>query len=186
MIRLELSHNRLAKVWIGQVPDLLLESSDVLARSVRATTGEEGTRSVAVELFIPLGGFAMYGTLGATYEPKALSELLIEVLVAEQGASYSSELAVSDKTSVSLPRETATVVLKAATKLQQESTLLAGGTLTFDRAIHGIIGSSPAVFVALTHACFELLGDPTSCTDATGIETKLITAVARALVPDHG
>ncbi len=123
---------------------------------IRVTASRVTTvQRAAMEIFLPHGGFAGYGLLGAEFVPDHSQYLTIQVAT---GATSVRQVnwalaALVDDVRVGLPDEYADAVLKGAGGQE----LLSGGVLRFAWAAHGMVGSSPMIFLRLATAVVRLI-----------------------------
>ncbi len=146
-----------ARVWLAELPQLEYQPAEVVYRDLK-TNGEPrpSVRQAAVELAVPVGGRVLYGILGATLSPtpgdmicvRVLKSIDIDVMVPWSLASR------VDSVYIGLPDEYSAGVLEGASP---NATILGPGTLTFNRAAHGLVGSSHAFFKRLATIVVDLL-----------------------------
>lgn len=136
-----------ARIWVGQSPRTAEYKGQHAIEQVLpvgpAVFNEE--RIGAVELFIPKGGFAYYGLLGARWRPKAGNTLSIHVpLSGYEGMPVDGNLGTeADDVRAGLPEEYATGVLEG---LCGEAIRLGAGEMVVTHAAHGKVGSNLVVF----------------------------------------
>ena len=120
----------------------------------------------AVELFIPKGGFAYYGLLGARWRPKAGKTLSIHVPLSDyEGMPVDGNLGTeADDVRAGLPEEYATGVLEG---LCGEAIRLGAGEMVVTHAAHGKVGSNLIVFRWLGKALVRVM--LSQCSDGTEI-----------------
>lgn len=146
-----------ARVWVNELPSTELAAFDKIERTVIAsrpiTDGQ--IRRGAVEIYRHLSA-SSYALLGAEFVPAASQETVIIAHVSESnGPLFSGALPGKlDEARIGLPVEYAPSVLEGA---EQAPNLLGPGTLTFNRAAHGLVGSSPWLFRKLAGAVIDLL-----------------------------
>jgi hypothetical protein len=144
-------------------PDARLDSDD--AETVRVPAVRDSgavRRSVAVELMRPRGGRTEYGLLGADYVPdERFGALSVHMPKAEQGAvnrPYVSDLIVRPEWArAGLPPPYAEAVRSAVVATPAET--LRPGTLRFNCAAHGAVGSTAKIFAELTRLLLVLVMD---------------------------
>lgn len=155
-----------ARVWLDELPELGYQSSGVIGHTAETNQAPSAqTRQAAVELFIPAGGRALYGLLGAELIPTLDNKLLIQVAVsADPQRRFEWSLAGRvDEVSIGLPADYAEGVITGAL---QRSDILGAGVLRFDRAAHGVVGSSWEFFRRLaTIVVHVLVLQPVEATD---------------------
>lgn len=156
MIEVSLGRLGRARVWFANRPARLAEDERgrVELRGGRATVRRP---EVAVELWVPRGGFAEYGLLGATYRAGGR---LSAVVLADAPAAVSPVpgLAVApDRATVGLPAELVTGIRRALAFMDATDLVPADGVLTVDCGAYGDIGSSAVTFERLTNAVLRLL-----------------------------
>jgi hypothetical protein len=134
-----------ARVWLAEAPPV---EPDVLRVAERTLTGIHGAlrkpARAAVELFVPVGGRALYGLLGAEFRPGGGAEgLTLRVDVSPgNGPGLPWALAAEiDDVREGLPEAYVSGVLDGAA-----THALGPGTLHFRWAAHGAAGSSEAIF----------------------------------------
>src|SRR4051794_23886479 len=87
MIILPLRPYRKGRVWLNELPDLYYDIRRVVERVVPAEPSQiHDNRQAAIELFLPKGGRALYGALGAVFTPSSANLLVVQV-----GVSIDSE-----------------------------------------------------------------------------------------------
>src|SRR5579885_3445599 len=86
-------YDRVMQIWLDELPEWCSEESEVAERHQETTKVffTEACRA-AVELFLPIGGRAHYGALGAEFVPGQQGRLLIQVPF-----SVSTRLSFSDR-----------------------------------------------------------------------------------------
>ena len=128
--------------------------------SLRTTNGP--IQQVAVEWLIPMGPRTMYGLLGAELQSKPKETLRLEVYsTSPEGESYVDTIAskISEDARISLPKEYVASVLKGASEACGNPSDLSG-TLQFNCAVHGLVGSSEAIFKDLARIVVEVFSLP--------------------------
>ncbi len=156
-----------ARVWSDSIPDLRYPVMEWVERVVAAQSrGRSTSRCVAVELWLVTGPRALYGLLGAEFIPDSSEQLRVQVALsatpqynlgmrigAEEGIAWS--LAVwTDDVRIGLPEEYVRGIWDG---IAEAGTVLGSGTLTFQWAAHGAIGSSQALFGRITRCLVQLL-----------------------------
>jgi hypothetical protein len=148
-----------ARAWLSAQPDAVFTPSGSITRAFPTILRECGSeRRIAVEGYIHVGGFFPYGLIGAHYLPDGSHILCVLVNTSPAtGPTYADALAAqTDNVRIGLPAEYAEAVMEA-TSACLDRVHLGGGKLTFDRAAHGAVGSSPMYFSKLTSSCVELV-----------------------------
>jgi hypothetical protein len=149
-----------ARFWIDELPDARSNCAETLKHVYATETMERiGREQVAVEIYWPTGGRALYGLLGVRFAPAESGQLCVEICQdPAAGRTFMDSIAVlQDDVRVGLLPEYASAV--AATISIEENTLarLPPGRLVFDCGAHGLAGSAWVVFQALTSVLLELL-----------------------------
>lgn len=150
---------RKARVWLDELPEWRCEVIETAERHVREREMlSHHSRGVAVELFVPVGGRAHYGALGATFVPQATGQLVIRVqIAANQGQLFQGALASrSELPLLGFPAEYVEGVFDDIIQFDGIQALGAG-TLSFTHAVHGAVGSSIWFFQVLSHIVVRLL-----------------------------
>jgi len=158
MFVLSWNYNR-ARIWLDEFPDWKLAKAHVFEHRQEASEMKEtDARLAAIELFIPTGGRAYYGALGAEFVPASEKQLVVQVLISlEEGQMIPDALASrNDTVHVGLPQEYLQGVLHGILNTS-EIHLLGSGTLRFCRAASGSLGSSIKLFGILTALVIQLL-----------------------------
>lgn len=152
---------RSARVWLGELPPAKYHSTEFVHAVFPAGGEEPRTTQAAVELLLPHGARISYGLLGCEFEAVRSTDLTIRVGVFEgvdpkPAWSLGSKL---DTVKTGLRKEYALATVRGAS--------VAGlrfppGVLSFVYAIHGEVGSSPALFERMENYLVELLlvGEP--------------------------
>jgi len=134
---LNLSYHRKMRVWLGELPPLKYPAIDSLERTIKAIISQIYNRkSAAVEMFIPKGGRAISGLLGAEFQPELSQELLVKVAVSETATQQLDWLLASrlDRTYMGLPSEYCHSALSGALSAAE---ILGSGLLHINCAAHG-------------------------------------------------
>jgi hypothetical protein len=115
-------------------------------------------RLYAIEMFWHTGGRTLYGLLGAELESTPGTELKVAIAQhATAGECYVDSIAhCSDDVRKGLPAEYVRGVQRAVQLQRELLSMMGAGTLSFNRAAHGVAGSSIRVFEALTSAVLRL------------------------------
>lgn len=102
----------------------------------------------AVELFVPRGGHALYGLLGATFRRASTDELKVQVATSSyNGPALENSLAHRvDDVRKGLVEEFARAVMDAFRRTDPQVPPLPPGRLLFDRAAQGMVGSCQVIF----------------------------------------
>ncbi len=150
---------RVVQVWLGELPDWQYEETEVAERHQETTqVCFTETRRAAVELFLPRGGRAYYGALGAEFVPGQQERLLIQVPFSASG-SHPIRPSIAGKVDVvriGLAHEYVGSVLDGVLSLNPGQ-LLGKGDLRFCCASYGKFGSSPWLFQGLGRIVVKLL-----------------------------
>jgi hypothetical protein len=151
---LALSRFRQAQLWRGECP---APAGGRALESRFPASGATPAGRVALEASVPKGPMVLYGLLGGEFRPGRRGDVQVRVRYVDRalgtGQPFASRVAVASERPVAgLPRSLADAVLAAVPR-----DVLGPGVLTIDCAAHGAIGSSPAVFGALTRAVVTLL-----------------------------
>jgi hypothetical protein len=148
-----------ARIWLGELSELTYPVVEVLERTLEAGASSlPAVRRAAIEMFLPQGGYVMYGLLGAEVIPQRSGRLVAQVAVsgpAEQQLVWSLAGRIDD-VRLGILREYSTSVLDGVSSTE-ESRSLGSGVVRFDRAAHGAVGSSPWLFQRLSAAVVRLL-----------------------------
>ena len=130
---------------------------------------------------VPRGGKADYGALGATFTPSAMPDLAVTVPYLSStgaGAGYSSDLVLaSESAHLGLPREFADAVLAGVREQVSMGPSVGSGRLVFDRAAHGLVGSSRNHFHILARALVRLLSLPKEA-DSEAVAAEITEVLA--------
>lgn len=150
---------RVMQVWLDELPEWHCEESEVAERHQETTQiCFTEARRAAVELFLPIGGRAYYGALGAEFVPGQQEQLLIQVPFSANGSQpiRPSIAGRVDVVRVGLAHEYVGSVLDGVLSLNPAQ-LLGQGTLRFCCASCGEAGSSPWLFQRLGRIVVKLL-----------------------------
>ncbi|MBI4510126.1 MAG: hypothetical protein HY698_10870 [Deltaproteobacteria bacterium] len=141
-----------ARLYVHERPDAAYNVIRVDERITSVQQSRMLALEVALEVYIPRGALVEYGLLGMRFVPEERQDLVVQVCVGEPcDRAYQESLArLVDDVRVGLPDEYATSVTSAICALAP--TTLGPGLLLVDRAAHGLIGSSPALFEKLAQA----------------------------------
>jgi hypothetical protein len=159
MIELNLGSYSRSRIWMNGLSHADYEPESILERRIPVRhSPHSGSRSIMVELFKYVGPRDVYGLLGAGFIPEYSGSLLMRVFASDNtGGVVDWALAGGiDDVHLGLPLQYAQTVLETAVDAAAEETL-GPGVLSFDRAAHGLIGSSNAVFRHLTRVIVQLL-----------------------------
>lgn len=151
---------RQARVWIGELPNAAYSPVDTVTHVIAAGRQPipNGLTLATVEVFVPLGGRALYGLLGGHWRPTKGSHLSVELSVsAPNEHSFPDSLAEKvDDVRVGLPAEYAQGVFDGIDLAKGELNTVAAGELSIDCAAHGAVGSSSAIFKHLASVLVKL------------------------------
>ncbi len=165
------------RVWLDELPDLRYEVVQLLDTSLEVGPSMHTTpRCVAVEARIIMGPRDLYGALGASLVPNRSGQITIQVAVSDnRGRLYEDTLASKLETVyVGLPQEYVDGLFLGIADLP-ELRSLGAGTLCFDRAAHGDIGSCRRIYEQLTKSIVRLL----ACDWETVTEEELLLILQR-------
>jgi hypothetical protein len=156
MIELTLPAFGRARVWIDEHPDIAVQGSRLITRTLPARQGIGTPRRAGVEIFVPSGALADYALVCGRFAPHDLGTLTLELSVgAARGDRLSWSLAAElDEVRPGLPEEYAESVLGA---LVTAPDVLGSGTLILGPAAHGHVGSSPNAFFRASAALLDIL-----------------------------
>lgn len=158
MFALSWNFNR-ARIWLDEIPDWNVAKNHVFEHRQEASEMKDtDARSAAIELFLPTGGRAYYGALGAEFVPASERQLVVQILISlEEGPMIPDALASrNDTVHVGLPQEYLQGVLHGILNTSERH-LLGSGTLRFCCAASGSLGSSIKLFGILTALVIQLL-----------------------------
>ncbi len=157
MIELEFGFRK-ARVWLQELPAITYVKIDEVTASVETRVSEiSGTRYAAIELFIPLGGRAAYGLLGARYDPDPSAQQLairVDVTGDKDSSIEWARANVVDYVRAGLPMEFTQGVIDGAIEAKDT---IGSGKLHFMCAAHGAVGSSHMMFNVLAKLVVNLL-----------------------------
>jgi hypothetical protein len=152
-------YERVVQIWLDELPEWCSEESEVAERQQETTQVHfTEVRCAAVELFLPIGGKAHYGALGAEFVPGQQGRLLIRVPFSS-GGCHPIRPSVAGRVDVvraGLAHEYVGSVLDGVLSLNPAQ-LLGQGTLCFRCASYGEVGSSPWLFQRLGRIVVKLL-----------------------------
>lgn len=155
MIQLNLNAYARARLWdSSELPDL--GGLPVVEHILRASENAKPSKNIAIEVAVPRGGVTSFGLLGATFEPARAASLTMTVL-SDGDRVFPDALAPSPERAVfGLPQEYVNSVVNGFLKGAALLADIPGGSLVFDRAAHGMLGSSCELFRELA-ACVTRL-----------------------------
>ncbi len=164
-----------ARIWLGELPDWNYEE-DILIQRVQgiAKMNVSDVQYAAVELYLPRGGRALYGGLGATFEPKSDGLFCVQVVPSlENGVLYAEALASSRMDSVhkGLPNQYVEGIFAGVAQADGHQ-CLGSGILRFAWATHGEIGSSLWIFQKLSRIIVRLM-----CLEKENISQETLLAL---------
>jgi hypothetical protein len=160
MKNLSLGRFRQAGVWIDDRPSASYEPINTIIHTVVARSRSSvGSRSGAIELFVPLGARSMYGLLGGQFEPDGGERLAVQVSFSgDLGRPFIGSLASeSDDVRIGFPIEYANAVFSGIDVAKSELGEVASGRLIIDCAAHGAISSSIALYESLVAVLIKLI-----------------------------
>jgi len=169
-----------ARIWLDNLPDFCFSPAEVLEQVfVSHDTYLVETRRAAMELLVPHGGYASYGTLGAEFTPNTSGYLLLRIALSPTipalWSKYDIRNYVSkplalhlDATYIGLTRECSEGILAAATNGVLP---LGSGTLYFHCGVYELVGSSAKIFETLTSYLLQLLTLSTTITEEEAAKT---------------
>jgi hypothetical protein len=161
MIESRFSTGARARLWDSEELPRLTGPSAVERVFHGARSGVLSWTGLAIEVAIPRGGVMSYGLLGGVFQGRPGDSIAVSVYSGED-SEFSDPLAgPPEKALIGLPAEYVTSVLEGFLAGKDTIGYIPGGSLAFDRAVHGAIGSSRVVFRALAATVTRLaLGDP--------------------------
>ncbi len=163
MLELSVTHEGKARVWLQELPHCLYSVSQVLKCDIAAEESQEaGGRCAGIEVFLHRGGYCPYGLLGGLFVPAVSESVTLQVGIStSNGQVMDNTLAgLIDQVKIGLPFAYAESVLLGAASVSALSHL-GSGTLLFDCAAHGEVGSSPHIFHRLAAIVTQLISlDP--------------------------
>lgn len=185
MIRLRTPSPVAIGLWLGELPEAAFVAAKENTLELGAQPmGPRPATQAAAEVSIIYGPRADYGLLGASFTPDDTQRLLAYIPelpdipdAVDGGPRYAGESVrghATDGRQVGLPREYVNAVaLGAASAL--EKSLLGGGVIRFDRAVHHPVDSNARTFAALTALVLRLLQP-----DGASIDRDKLAALALA------
>ena len=151
-----LNHRKM-RVWLGELPPLNYPVIETVEQVIKTRESLITKRKyAAIEMFEPKGGRAIYGLLGAEFQPEHSPHILVKVAVSETAEQTIDWLLASrvDRTYMGLPYEYCHSVLEGALTAAE---MLGSGVLTLNCAAYGEVGSSPRIFKQLASTVVKLL-----------------------------
>lgn len=124
---------------------MIPEPSREVSVFMAASNSPPPTRTVAVEVLVPLGARAEYGLLGGEFSPMASTTLLRVDVFYGVGDHVASLASGFDEVRAGLPREFARAVGAEIESLRGRVEV-SPGVLTLSYAAHGLVGSSERMF----------------------------------------
>lgn len=145
MIQLNLTTLARARLWdSAELPSLL--GPPIAEEVVQATLVVKMSKSVIIEVAVPRGGVTSYGLLGARFEPAHNASLAMSVL-SDGDRSFNNALAGSpEQVEFGLPPEYMSSVVSGFLSGTRQFADIPSGSLVFDHAAHGKLGSSGELF----------------------------------------
>lgn len=129
--------------------------------------------SLAVEIVVPRGATAEYGLLGASFEAGSSQE--VALACGGGGSAWAQSLAGTlDDVRIELPAEYHSEIVRRARDCAIREQFV--GRIVFDRAAHGMVGSSSSCFGALAELVVELLVSPNQL-EKEGRLVELLTSL---------
>lgn len=147
-----------AQLWRDELPEASYSTGQLLDRHVSAGGGRHAPATVAIEVWMPTGPRALYGLLGARFEPDARGlSIRVPVVPGIEGPRFAGTIAASyDEVRVGLPDEYGREVVHWLA-YEAEKLGLSPGVLAVERAAHSLVGSSRSVFAALAVLVVQML-----------------------------
>lgn len=150
--------HRKVRIWLDDLPPWEYQIAQMQERSIATKIRTSSrSRNVAVEIF-RFGDSAFYAALGATFHSLASTSLVVKVCASEgQGLPIKGTLAdQADTVSLGLPQEYVPAILEGATSCPNTPDI-GPGIVSFCRALHGEVGSAPAIFRSASEILIRLL-----------------------------
>jgi hypothetical protein len=144
----------------GSLPEASYDTGQVVDRRVSAREGCHAPAMGAIEVWMPTGPRALYGLLGARFEPDARGlSIRVPVVPGIEGPRFAQTIAASyDEVRVGLPDEYGREVVHWLA-YEAEKLGFGPGVLTIERAAHSLVGSSRSVFAALAVLVVRLIAE---------------------------
>lgn len=165
-----------ARAWVGELPNLPTEPSQVVQKVIEVRHPPRRSRSIAaIEVLIPCGGRFIYGLLGGEFTPNDSQPLVVQVACSETGQTITdwSLARRLDAVISGIPPWAAEEILNAALE-NAESQALGPGCLRYSLGAHGVLGSSRSVFRGLAGVVVSLI-----CLDNPLSEAELSSILKR-------
>ncbi|AFY84632.1 hypothetical protein [Oscillatoria acuminata] len=172
---LNLNRHRKARIWLGELPNLINPNHRFLERSLPGKTSTLTHRQqAAIEMLIPSAGRALYGLLGGEFLPDRSGKLVVPVAVSESAeiempGSLASNL---DTVYEGLPVEYADSVFNG---IIDAGEILGSGILLCNCAAHSPVGSSPRMFRQIALILVRLIASQTESVSEEEL-TRLVSA----------
>ncbi|MCT7970401.1 hypothetical protein NG799_29230 [Laspinema sp. D1] len=177
---LNLNRHRKAKIWLGELPNLINPEHGCLERSLpRRTSTLTHRQQGAIEMLVPSAGRALYGLLGGEFFPTDSGELIVKVAVPENTeiempGSLASNL---DTVYRSLPVEYADSVFNG---IGDAGEILGSGILFCNCAAHSPVGSSPRMFRQIALILVRLIASQTASVSEEEFTEEELTRLVSA------
>jgi len=163
------------KVWLDELPDTALGPLFLDARLPVQNAHRINNRKIAMEL-VTQRHISSYGMLGLEWTALPTSNNAdVNVHYNNAGGRIFTETSAHNRNTVLavMPEEYAEAVLQAAAAFVQSCPCFPSGRLAFTVGTHCLVGSSKALFRALTHILLICLVSNRDMRDARALETLL-------------
>ncbi|MCT7994827.1 hypothetical protein [Laspinema olomoucense] len=177
---LNLNRHRKAKIWLGELPNLINPEHGCLECSLPGRTSTLTNRQQgAIEMLVPSAGRALYGLLGGEFFPTDSGELIVKVAVSENTeiempGSLASNL---DTVYRGLPVEYADSVFNG---IGDAGEILGSGILFCNCAAHSPVGSSPRMFRQIALILVRLIASQTASVSEEEFTEEELTRLVSA------
>ncbi|NNG02760.1 MAG: hypothetical protein HKM95_01490 [Inquilinus sp.] len=154
-----------ARVWINEVPANAAHPTNAGTYFRLTCNGEAAVTNpfCCVELFIPMGGMAAYGRLGAWFVPDSQGgDLAVSIESGQEGAVYTGDALASktDAIRLGLDDEMTAALAEHVSRAASPFHGLPPGALSFGWAAQGDVGTSVSTISLLADAIYWLLVHP--------------------------